>query len=229
MNWLDVAAAAGLAAFALRGLLKGLVAESLGFLGLVLAAAGSLYAYPTVAGALRRAVSMPRPLAVLSAALVVFLAAEFVWLLGVYFLVGRGGKDGFRRSGADRVGGALFGAGKGLVLVSFALLLLESLPLPGAYRATAEEAEFAARLRAVAPWVGDHVAAVLPLAARRHYESFRGEVRPLGARWSAVAPPPHPTKTAPGPSAPAPPAASQAPAKQPPPKMPSSLEGRKAS
>jgi len=189
MNWLDVAVVIGLAAFALRGFFKGLVVESLGFLGLLIAGAASLYANPTAADLLRRPLGISRPFAAAAAAVLVFLLAEFVWLLGLYFLVGRKRKDSFRRSGANRLGGALFGLGKGVILASLALLVLAAVPMPKAYRDAAEGAEVAGRVRAVAPWIGGRVATVLPPAARQRYEAFRTQVVHLGARWRIIAPP----------------------------------------
>ena len=188
MNWLDVAVAVGLAAFALRGFLKGLVAESLGFLGLLVAAAASLYANPAAADLLRRVLSSSRPFAAVMAAVLVFLLAEFAWLLGLYFLVGRKRKPSFRRSGADRVGGALFWVGKGVMWASLMLLVFQAILMPGAHRSAAEGAEFAGMVRGVAPWVGARVATVLPRSARQRYEAFRNEVARLGARWWVMAP-----------------------------------------
>ncbi len=218
MNWLDWAVVVGLAAFALRGLLKGLVIESLGFLGLLIAVAASLYGNPPAADILRRAIGISRPIAAATGAILVFLVVEFVWHLGIYFLVGRKREHSFRRSGADRVGGVLFGLGKGVVLASLLLLILVAAPMPRAYRAAAEEAEFAGAVRAVAPWIGARVAAALPRSARQRYEAFRNEVAQLGARWRILSPPlprgtPPPSST----SSPAPPQAGAAgEAKQPP-------------
>lgn len=207
MNWLDVAVAVGLAAFALRGFLKGLVAESLGFLGLLLGVAASLFANPLVADFVRRVAGASRPAAVLTAAVLVFLAVEFVWLFGMWFLLGRAKRKSFRRSGANRVGGALFGLGKGVVLVSFSLLFLEAVPMPRVYRGAAEGAEVAAQVRAVAPWIGEQVAAILPRSVQRRYETFRGQVAQLGVRWRVISP---------SGTGPTPPAAPAAPPKSPP-------------
>ena len=211
MNWLDVAVAIGLSAFALRGFLKGLVAESLGFLGLLLAVAAALVAYPWVANFLRPIAGLSRPVGYLAGAVLVFLVAGFVWLFGMWFLLGRAKRQSFRRSGANRVGGALFGLGKGVVLVSFALLLLEALPMPRAYRSVAGGAEVAGQVRAVAPWIGEQVAAILPRSVQRRYEAFRGQVVQLGARWRVISP------SGPGPTPPAAaPRAPIAPSKSPP-------------
>ena len=190
MNWLDVAVVAGLAGFALWGFLKGLVKESLGFLGLLLATVASLAVNPFAAGVLRRLLGTSRPFAVLAAAILVFLIVEFVWLLGMFFLLRHPRRQSFRRSGANRVGGALFGMGKGVLLLSLALLVLVAVPMPEAYRAAAEGADLAGRVRAVAPWCAGQVAAILPRAARRRYEAFHGQVAQLGARWRIIAPTP---------------------------------------
>ena len=186
MNWLDVAVVLGLAGFALRGFLKGLVAESLAFLGLLLAAAASLYGNPAAADLLGRTIHLWRPLAVLLAAVLVFLAAKIVWVLGLYFLVERGKKGDFRRSGVDRVGGALFGLGKGAIWASLVLLILRVVPMPQAYRSAADGAEVAGTVQGVAPWVGARVASVLPRSARQRYETFHREVAQVGARWRAM-------------------------------------------
>jgi uncharacterized membrane protein required for colicin V production len=207
MNWLDIAVAVALAAFALRGFLKGLVAESLGFLGLLLAVAAGLFAHPPVADLLRRVTGLARPVAVLAAAIFVFLLAEFVWLFGMWFFLGRAKRQSFRRSGANRLGGALFGLGKGVVWVGLALLFLEAVPMPRLYRSAAEAASVAGRVRAVAPWIGEQAAALLPRPVQRRYETFRGQVAQLGARWRVISPP------GPGPQPPATPAA---PSKAPP-------------
>ena len=213
MNWLDVAVAAGLAGFALWGFIKGLVVQSLGFLGLLLAAVASLAVNPFAAETLRRLLGTSRPFAVLAAAILVFLIVEFVWLLGMFFLLRRPRRQSFRRSGANRVGGALFGMGKGVLLLSLVLLVLEAVRMPEAYRAAAEEAELARRVRAVAPWCAGQVAAILPRAARRRYEAFHGQVAQLGARWRIIAPTPSEPLpyTAPGGTYGVTPAAPQAP------------------
>ncbi len=211
MNWLDVAVAVALAAFALRGFLKGLVNESLGFLGLLIAAAASLYANPQAAGLLHRTLGVSRPAAAFAAAALVFLVVKFVWLLGLFFLLGRGKKESFRRSGANRMGGALFGLGKGVIWASLMLLALEAVPMPKAYGAAAEGAEVAGTVRAVAPWLGARAASILPRSARQRYEAFRSEVAQLRARWRVLAP----KSAAPAPPAPAQPGAVGE-AKQPP-------------
>jgi len=190
MNWLDWAVVAGLAGFVLWGFIKGLVVESLGFLGLLLAAAAGLAANPPAADLLRRLTGTSRPFAVLAAAILVFLVVEFLWLLGMFFLLRRPRPQSFRRSAANRVGGVLFGMGKGVLLLSLALLLLEAVPMPQAYRNAAEAAELAGRVRAAAPWCAGRVAAILPRAARVRYEAFRVQVAPLGARWRIIAPTP---------------------------------------
>ncbi len=190
MNWLDVAVAVALAAFALRGFLKGLVNESLGFLGLLAAAAAGLYANPQAADLLRRTLGLSRPIAAFAAAALVFLVVEFVWHLGLYFLLGRGKKESFRRSSANWIGGALFGLGKGVIWMSLLLVALGAAPMPKAYRAAAEGAEVAGTVRAVAPWLGQRVASVLPRSARQRYDAFRNEVAQLGARWRIIAPTP---------------------------------------
>ena len=202
MNWLDAAVAVALAAFALRGFLKGLVNESLGFLGLLIAAAASLYANPQAADLLRRTLGISRPIAAFAAATLVFLVVEFVWLLGLFFLLGRGKKESFRRSGANRMGGALFGLGKGVIWASLVLLALGALPMPKAYRAAAGGAEVAGTVRAVAPWVGARVAAVLPRTSRQRYEAFRAEIAQLGARWRVLAPKAAAPAPSPAPSTP---------------------------
>lgn len=189
MNWLDVAVACVLAAIALRGFLKGLVAESLGFLGLLMAAAAALGAYPWVADPLRGAAGLSRPVAVLAAALAVFLVVEFLWLVALWFLLGRAKRRSFRRSGANRVGGALFGCGKGILLVSLLLLVLEVLPMPRVYRSAAEGSEVAGQVRAVGPWLAGRAAGILPRAVQRRYDDFRRQVARLGARWRVLSPP----------------------------------------
>lgn len=188
MNWLDVVAVAGLAGFMLRGVIKGLVVESLGFLGLLLAAAVGLAIHPVAAEPLRRLLGASSSIAVLVAAILVFLVVEFFWLMAMYFLVGRGRREGFHRSGANRMGGALFAGGKGALLLSLLLLVLEVAPMPGAYRAAAEDGVVAGRLRAVAPSLGGHIAGFLPRLARQRYEAFRDRVAQLGARWRIIAP-----------------------------------------
>jgi uncharacterized membrane protein required for colicin V production len=186
MNWLDAGAAIGLAAFALRGFLKGLVAESLAFFGLLLSAGVTLYGAAPAADLFARAVGIGRPLATLAAAIVLFLLVEFAWHLGLHFLVGKSGKDGFRRSAADRVGGALFGLVKGVVMVSLLLVSLERLPMPRAYRRAAGRTEYAGVVRGAAPWIGRALAQVLPEDMRRRYEALRGRVAPLAARPGAI-------------------------------------------
>ncbi|HYB74276.1 MAG TPA: CvpA family protein [Candidatus Sulfotelmatobacter sp.] len=188
MNWLDVAVVVGLAAFALRGFLKGLVTESLGFLGLLVAAAASLYANPQAADILRRGLGISRPLAAFAAAILCFLVVEFVWHLGLWFLLGRGEKASFRKSSANWMGGALFGLGKGVIVASLALVALSAVPMPEAYRTAAEGAEVAGTVRAVAPWIGARVTGMLPRAARQRYDAFRREVAQLGSQWHIIAP-----------------------------------------
>ena len=190
MNWLDWGVVAGLAGFGLWGFFKGLVVESLGFLGLLLAAAAGLAANPPAADLLRRLTGLSRPVATLAAAIVVFLVVEFFWLLAMFFLLRRPRRQSFRRSAANRVGGSLFGMGRGVLLLSAALLLLEAAPMPQAYRDAAEASDLAGRVRAVAPWCVGRVATVLPRAARARYEAFRAQVTQLGARWRIIAPTP---------------------------------------
>jgi uncharacterized membrane protein required for colicin V production len=189
MNWLDWAVVAVLAGFALWGLIKGLVKESLGFLGLLLAAGASLAVNPWATGVLQRLGRLSRPSATLAAALLAFVLFEFLWLVALFFLLRRPRRQSFRRSAANRLGGGLFALGKGVLLVSLGLLLLEAAPMPQGYRRAAEKAALAARARAVAPWCAGQVAAILPGAARRRYEAFRAQVAQLEVpRWRTIAP-----------------------------------------
>ncbi len=189
MNWLDWAVVAVLAGLALWGLSTGLVRESLGFLGLVVAAAASLAVNPWAAGVLQGLGGLSRPAASLGAALLALLLFEFLWLVGLFFLLRRPRRQSFRRSAANRLGGGLFALGKGLLLLSLALLLLEAAPMHQGYRQAAESASLAAQVRAVAPWCAGHVVALLPSAARRRYEAFRAQVAQLAApRWRTIAP-----------------------------------------
>jgi membrane protein required for colicin V production len=127
MNWLDIVIIAGVVWFAFTGLTAGLIRE--------IAAIGGLILGVLVAG--RYYSALGEKLVFISdgdvAKIVAFLVIFFAIALAAHLLARllRGLASLLLLGWADRVGGALFGFGKGFILVEVALIAFAKFPFWG--------------------------------------------------------------------------------------------------
>jgi uncharacterized membrane protein required for colicin V production len=116
---LDLLALGLLGLFAAVGAVRGALAAGLGLAGVALAWTASLWLGPALSPALGRNLGVAWWVAAPVAGTVVFMGVYLLWSALAFVLraVERERRDGAPRSGRDRLGGALFGAVSGLVVV----------------------------------------------------------------------------------------------------------------
>lgn len=185
MTWLDLGLAAILAVSCMRGIAKGLVAESLAFFGVLGSAAAALYGFEWGAGLLVRTWGWGRPFASAAAALGLFLAGFLVvaaarWLLSP-------GRLGYRISLGQRIGGGVLGVAKGTIVLALILSAMLWLPLPAPWRARLSGPTLPRALAQVIPWTGSALRAVVPPSMRERILALRGQVALLDPRQAGGA------------------------------------------
>ncbi|HKK00904.1 MAG TPA: CvpA family protein [Desulfuromonadales bacterium] len=128
MNWFDIAILVVLAAFALKGLLRGLLKELCSLIGLVAGLYLALRFSTPLAAEMTQAFHLPQKLCSIVAFSLLFLATfAFFTVLG--YLLSRFVKLVFL-GGLNRVAGGLFGLVQGGLLLALALFTLSLSPLP---------------------------------------------------------------------------------------------------
>lgn len=180
MTWLDLGLAAILAVSCMRGIAKGLVAESLAVFGVLGSAAVALYGFDRGAGLLVRGWGWGRPFASAAAALGLFLAG--VLIVGVAGWLLSPGRLGYRISLWQRMGGGVLGLAKGTILLAVVLSAILWLPLPPPWRARLSGPTLPRAIARVIPWIGSALGAVVPPSTRDRILALRGQVALLDPR-----------------------------------------------
>ena len=175
---MDLVIAGLLAVYLVRGMVKGLIAESLAFLGVLIAALAALLFAGQVSAALARDISLSPRLLLLIALGLVFCGVNLLSLLGVWYL-GRG-KGNYVLSGMDRAGGAVVGCVKGTFVLSLLVTGMSVLPLFPGLRKAVVESPLAGEIRPLAPTAYEAILLLLPSSARERYERLRMVLRDEG-------------------------------------------------
>ncbi|WP_305042099.1 CvpA family protein [Geoalkalibacter sp.] len=129
MNYFDIAILVVLVAFLLKGLMRGLLKELCSLAGLLVGGILAFRFHTPLAQWLLDSAGLPSPLAVGAAFLGLFLlVVVFFSVLG--FVLSRFVRLVFL-GGFNRMLGALFGVGEGVVLLALVLFALSLGPLPG--------------------------------------------------------------------------------------------------
>ena len=132
MNWFDIVILVVLAAFVIKGLLRGLLKELCSLVGLVAGLYLALRFSPPLAAEMARAFHLPQPLCSVAAFSLLFLATfAFFAILG--YLLSRIVKPVFL-GGINRVVGGVFGLAQGGLLLALGLFTLSLGPLPQGVR-----------------------------------------------------------------------------------------------
>ncbi len=134
--WLDYLALALLAIYAIAGAIRGALATGLKLVAVLLAYAVSVLGAGPLAPATVAWLELPPFLGVPVAGTILFVVSYALLALGAWVAsrVERRNRDGEPRSAGDRLGGALFGAARGgmvVVLLGFLALQLEGLRAAG--------------------------------------------------------------------------------------------------
>jgi membrane protein required for colicin V production len=114
--------------FFISGMKRGLIRQVLDIVGIILAFIGAFYLAHYLAGYFEQSIELPYNISLVVAAVVIFIGILLLFhALGLIFqkiaeitLFGS----------VDRVGGGLFGAFKGVLLVSLLLVIALNIPLP---------------------------------------------------------------------------------------------------
>ncbi len=175
---MDLVIAGLLAVYLVRGMVKGLIAESLAFLGVLIAALAALLFAGQVSAALARDISLSPRLLLLIALGLVFCGVNLLSILGVWYL-GRG-KGNYVLSGMDRAGGAVVGCVKGTFVLSLLVTGVSVLPLFPGLRKAVVESPLAGEVRPFAPTAYEAILFLLPSSARERYEGLRMVLRDEG-------------------------------------------------
>ncbi len=152
MNFLDIAILVILAAFLLKGLLRGVLKESCSLLGIILGTLLAFRFHAPLADLLRETFNLPAGLCVAAAFGLVFFATILLFSVMGY-LLSRFVQLVFL-SGMNRVLGAFFGLAQGVLLLAVLLFAASSRPLP------AGVADVYRRSQLAPPFVGLGAAAV---------------------------------------------------------------------
>lgn len=132
MGLLDILLWGVVLAFAVKGVLKGLVREVCSLLGFVVGGWAAFSFHPAVGGVLVSMIHLPARISSAVAFVVIFLGAALLfYLLGHFLTVVM---SITLLGGVNRVGGAVFGLLEGAFLLSIILYLASAPPVPAGLR-----------------------------------------------------------------------------------------------
>ncbi len=168
-----------LAFFFISGLKRGLIRQVLDIVGIVAAFIGAFYFAHYLATYFESSLRLPYRMALVVSALVIFISILILFhLIGLLFkkvasitLMGP----------FDRIGGAIFGAFKGVLLVSLILVILFNIPLPHDFKEELRADPLATALYPVLPMLFNLIMSHSP--ARLNFERI---VRSEGKRQAAL-------------------------------------------
>jgi uncharacterized membrane protein required for colicin V production len=156
MNWLiDVIIAAVILVFFFVGMKKGLIRQALDIIGIIAAFIGAFYLAHHLAAFIEGRFDLPY-----QAALVVSGIALFVGIIVLFRFLGALLQKFAQLTllgSLDRIGGAVFGAVKGVLLVSLLLVIILNLPFPDTVKKPIESDPLAAAVYPALPVLFDLV------------------------------------------------------------------------
>lgn len=171
MNWVDVTIAIVLLSFAIRGLMRGFLRELLSLVGFFLGLWVALLEFVPLGEWLQKRLLLAAPLP--------FHVAFWAILLGISlaasvigYVLHRVAK-GLLMGWLDAITGLGFGAVKGVMILTVALFLVASLPLPGAIRTQLRASTMAAHLELANPFLERSVQAYKRFGGDRLWERFQ--------------------------------------------------------
>ncbi len=141
MNFFDIAILLVLAAFLIKGLVRGVVQEFFSFFGLV---AGTILAFrfsPPLTDLLQKTLHLPGGVSAPVAFFALFITTILLFSL-FGFLLSRFVKLLFL-GGLNRVAGGLFGLAQGILLLAILLFAADSRPLPARIASTYRDSQLA--------------------------------------------------------------------------------------
>ncbi len=141
MNFFDIAILVLLAAFLVKGLVRGLVKEFFSLLGLVAGAALAFRFHAPLAQVLTETLRLPARFCVVAAFLVLFLTTILLFAV-VSYLLSRFIKLPFL-GGLNRVTGGFFGLGQGTLLLAVILFVVSLGNLPAGIEKTYRDSQLA--------------------------------------------------------------------------------------
>ncbi len=141
MNGLDIVILVILAAFVLKGVLRGLLKELCSLVGLVAGGALAFHFHPPLAQVLVESFGLPAKVCAVVAFLALFLATVLCFAL-IGMLLSRFIRLIFL-GGFNRVAGAFFGLGQGVLLLAILLYGISLSPLPQVVSSQIKGSQFA--------------------------------------------------------------------------------------
>lgn len=171
MNWIDLAIAAVLVGFAIRGLIRGFFRELLAIVGLFLGLWVALLEFVPLGEWVQRHISLAEPLPFHVAFLAIFFGISLVANIVGFFLqkVAKGLLMGW----LDAIVGLGFGVLKGVMILTVLLFLVAFLPLPDVIRAQLRASPMIAYLELANPFLEQSVQAYKKFGGDRLWEPFR--------------------------------------------------------
>jgi len=149
-----------LAVYFISGMRRGLIRQIMDIVGIIVAFICAFYFAKYLADYLEVKFSFNYHLSLVISAVAVFIGIILIFrLIGTIF---RKLADITLLSGVDTIGGGIFGAFKGVLLVSLILVVALSLPLPDDFESDLKENKLASAIYPVLPWLFDQVLKVVP-------------------------------------------------------------------
>ncbi len=160
MNIVRIAIGAVIVFFFISGLRRGLIRQVLEVLGIIAAFICAFYLAHRLAAYVEGKIDLSYQLAMIFSAMAIFII-----VLLVFHLAGIGLQKFFKMTllgPFDRIMGGIFGALKGIILISLILVIVMSLPFPGKYHEEILEDGMTAAIYPVLPVLFDLVISHLP-------------------------------------------------------------------
>ncbi len=149
-----------LAIYFISGMRRGFIRQIMDIVGIIVAFVCAFYFAKYLAEYLEMRFSLYYHLSLVISAVAIFIGIILIFrLIGTVF---RKSADITLLSGVDTIGGGIFGAIKGVLLVSLILVIAFSLPLPDDFKSELKENRLASAIYPVLPWLFDRVLSFTP-------------------------------------------------------------------
>ncbi len=146
--------------FFISGLRRGLIRQVLDIVGIIFAFVGAFYLAHYLAGYLEQSIEITYSISLVIAAVVIFIGILLIFhALGILF---KKMAEITLFGSVDRVGGGLFGAFKGVLLVSLLLVIAFNIPLPDKAQRELRTRPLSTAIYPVLPSLFDFTFSLLP-------------------------------------------------------------------